>query len=79
MITWREKVAWVGFEVKPLTDPGSPFEHNIKLRRNPGLCSYGGGDTLEKAIESAAWGMNIDWWSVERRITEHKREKMSHL
>lgn len=79
MITWAEKVAWVGFEVEPRTSSGSFFEHSIKLRRNPGRCSYGEGDTLEEAIEDAAWGMNIDWWSVERRITEHEWEKMSHL
>jgi hypothetical protein len=78
MITWKEKITWVGFRVEHLINSSSPFEHSIKLRKNPGRCSYGDGDTLEEAIESAAWGMGIDWWSVERRITEHEWNKMSH-
>lgn len=79
MITWKEKVTWVGFTVEDITTSDSPLLFEVELSYNPGRRSFGDGDTLEEAIEEAAWGMNIDWWSVERRITEHEWKKISHL
>ncbi len=73
MVTWAEKVAWVGMEVHELI-PVAPSERfSVKLCNNPGRCSYGQGDTLDEAIKNAAWGMGIDWWSVERKITDVSR------
>lgn len=80
MVTWAEKVAWVGLTVKDVT-PDSPLRYSrfsIKLSYNPGLCSYGDGDTLEEAIESATIGLPLDWSSITHRITEHEWAGMSH-
>lgn len=80
MVTWADKVAWVGFTVKPITpESTSYFKYAIKLSYNPGRCSYGDGDMMEKAIEDAALGIGIDWWSVEKRITEYEWQRMAHM
>ncbi len=80
MITWAEKVAWVGMvvtKVKPKQSIAT-WKHRIRLRIPCGVCTHGDGDTIEEAIESAAGGMNIDWDGLEERMTEHEWQKMSH-
>lgn len=82
MITWAEKVAFLGMKVKTMpsstTGPDTWSRHKVKLCYNPGLCSYGYGDTIDEAIGDAAIGMPICWSSVERKITEREWERMSH-
>lgn len=77
MITWAEKIAFVGMTMEPTIDDLYPY--GVKVRIPGGLCSSGGGHTIEKAIESAAIGMNIDWYSVEQHMTEQEWKRMSHL
>jgi hypothetical protein len=52
MITWEEKVAWVGFVVKDVIVK-SPLRYNkcsVRLSYNPERYSFRKGDTREKAI-----------------------------
>lgn len=76
MITWSEKIAFVGITAKVMPSDYHRFE--IKLSYDPGLCSFGGGDTIEEAIEHAAISMPIDWLSVTKKITELAWQQMSH-
>jgi hypothetical protein len=79
MITWAQKVAFVGMVVETIpADEIGCYQYSSKVRIPDGLCSFGEGDTEEESIENAAIGMNIDWGSVERKITEREWEKMSH-
>lgn len=75
MITWAQKIAFVGLSVKDV-DGSYPF--NVKVCHNPGASSYGDGPTLEKAIENAAIGLQIDWNSVTRKITDMEWERIAH-
>ncbi|KKN99041.1 hypothetical protein LCGC14_0142860 [marine sediment metagenome] len=77
MITWAEKVAFVGMVVTKQYSP--MFGYKVKVSIPNGLCSFGTGDTLDEAIESAAIGMNMDWHSITRKITERKWEQIAHL
>lgn len=80
MITWVDKIAFVGISVESVT-PDLPLRnrpYSVKLSYNPGLCSFGDGETMGKAIEDAAISMPIDWHSVEYRITEREWRQMSH-
>ena len=76
MVTWAEKVAFVGMTMETVP---SPFLYGVRVCIPDGLGSYGDGNTMEEAIESAAWGMNMGWWPVERKITEQEWQRMSHL
>lgn len=83
MITWADKVAFVGMvvEIMPVDEidyVGFYYEYRVRVRTPGGACSYGDGNTMEEAIESAATGMRIGWSSVERKITEAEWAKMSH-
>lgn len=81
MITWVEKVAFVGMTVEIVPSVPSEvtcYRYCVRLRIPDGLCSYGDGHTIEEAIESAAYGMNMDWWSVETKMTEHEWQQISH-
>jgi len=65
MITWADKVAFVGMvvETMPVDEVdyvGFHYEYRVRVRIPDGLCSYGDGDTMEEAIESAATGMGMD-------------------
>lgn len=79
MITWEDKVAFVGMTVETVSSDVIYHKYHVRVRIPGGACSYGSGHTMEKAIESAAWGMNMDWYSVERKITEREWERMSHM
>ena len=58
---------------------GSGYRHKVKVSHNPGVSSIGYGDTIDEAIGEAAWGLNIAWYSVESKMTEHEWSRMSHL
>jgi len=82
MITWKEKVAFVGMSVR-LMIPGETgvdtcFKYKIKVSHNPGACSIGHGNTLDEAIGNAARSLQICWHSVERRMTNEAWENISH-
>lgn len=77
MITWTERLAFVGMIVE--VESASLHHCKVRVRIPDGLCSFGEGNTFEGAIRNAAWGMGIDWGSVERKITERAWERMSHL
>ncbi len=83
MITWADKVAFVGLIVKIMpsninSDTWSLRRYRVKLCYNPGLCSFGDGHTIDEAIEDAAISMPICWASIERKITEQEWQRMSH-
>ena len=87
MITWADKVAFVGMIVEIVnldkSWEGKEYDtidqYHIRVRIPGGVCSYGDGASMEKAIESAAIGMNMDWYSIEGKMTEHEWERMSHV
>lgn len=83
MITWADKIAFVGMTVEMVSKDRPNFyefhRYNVLVRIPNGLCSYGSGNTMEEAIESGAIGMSVCWFSVERKITEREWQKMSHL
>ncbi len=75
---WVDKIAFVGMFYEEDRDEDL-YKFNIKIRRDGGvLVSYGGGDTLDEAIESAAYGQNICWASVERKMTERDWARIAH-
>jgi hypothetical protein len=82
MITWANKIAFVGMVVEHIPqqspDCDNDCRYNLRVRIPDGLCSYGNGETMEEALEDAAWGMNMDWWSVERNMTEREWQRMAH-
>lgn len=57
---------------------GAVGEYHVRVRIPGGVCSYGDGASMEEAIEIAAMGMNMDWYSIEGKITEREWERMSH-
>lgn len=75
MVTWAQKIAFVGMSVH---DVDGHYLFNVRVCYNPGASSYGGGPTLEKAIENAAAGLRIDWNSVTRKITDREWERIAH-
>ncbi len=77
MITWEEKVAFVGMTVTK--QYSRVWGYKVKVAIPNGLCSFGTGDTLDEAIKNAAWGMNMDWHSIERKMTDRDWVQMSHL
>lgn len=77
MITWKEKIEFLGLEIKSR-------EWNsgvIVTVRYPGGLSSGEryGDTEEEALGRAAISLPLDWNSVERRITERQWLQMARL
>ncbi len=78
MITWAEKVAFVGMTVEIVPSDTTGYRYRVRVRIPDGASSYGGGHTIEEAIEQAAWGMNMDWYSIRRKITEREWQQISH-
>ena len=78
MVTWAQKVAFLDMQVIPIPSGLYDCRYKVRLYRNPGISTFGDGDSIEEAIESAAWRMGIDWGSVARKITEREWEKISH-
>ncbi len=92
MITWADKVSFVGMLVKNLSIKeynkvagffASDFivncRYNVKISIPGGFSSFGCGSTREEAIEDAARSFQICWLSVEKKITEKEWQRMSHL
>lgn len=86
-ITWADKVAFVGMIVEIIHSKkswegkkdGVIDPYHVRVRIPGGLCSYGDGTSMEKAIESAAIGMNMDWYSIEGKMIEREWKRMSHV
>lgn len=82
MITWADKVAFVGMIVEQMRPDtkgiDACYHHKVKVRYNPGICSIGYGNTLDEAIEDAAISLPISWRSVEKKITEREWQRISH-
>ncbi len=79
MVSWAEKVAFVGMTVEVVPLDVVCYQYHVRVRIPGGVCSYGDGHTMEEAIESAAVGMQMDWYSVEQKITEYEWQRMSHV
>lgn len=77
MITWAAKLTHLGmtWEILPVKYRNMV---SVRVNRNPGLVSFGDGETLEKALEHAARGQGIDWGNVARKMTEAAWDKMAH-
>lgn len=79
MITWADKVAFVGLTVKTMPSD-TCYRHKVKVSYGPrGRCSIEHGNTIDEAIEIAAISLPICWRSVEKKITEHEWQRMSHM
>lgn len=82
MITWADKVAFLGMTVETMpseiTGVDACYRYKVKVHYNPGCCSIGHGNTIDKAIEDAATSFRICWFSVEQKMTELEWERMSH-
>ena len=75
---WRGRLAFVDmyFEIKH-QEIGLVKGY---IRRNGGgLAAQGYGETVGDAIRNASVGENIDWNSVDRKITEQAWKSMAHL
>lgn len=77
MITWQQKVEAMGMVWRRQTPQYGKFR--VRVDRNPGLVSFGDGETLEKALEVAALGQNIDFHGVKEKLTEAAWRGMAHL
>lgn len=75
MIHWQDKLAWLGMLWKTVSGDSLV---NVQVLRNPGRVSFGSGNTLELALEEAAWGQNINWCSVERKMTDVVWSSIAH-
>jgi len=78
MITWVEKIAFVGMTYDECGSFIDDSDVHVRVDIPDGLRSFGYGSTLEAAIEQAARRMQIDWNSVDRKITEKEWERMAH-
>lgn len=74
--SWVDKLAWVGLIWK-INDQTDDFVR-LFVRVPGGAVAFGGGGTLEEALENGARGHNIDWSSVERKMTDAAWDKISH-
>jgi len=74
---WKARLAFVDmfFEIKHQEDG---FVSGYICRNGGGLCSQGIGATVGEAISNASNGQNIDWWSIEKKITEQEWSKIAH-
>lgn len=75
---WITRLKWAGFLWERIPCPNG---HKVRVYRPPpgGLASYGEGDSLAAALQSAAHGQTIDWYAVERKMTDEAWMKLSHL
>lgn len=86
MVTWQEKLRFVGMEAVDVRDDHHSQDGHHELitvkiqnQRGIGLVSFGEGKTRTDAIRNASYGVGIDWYSVERKITEMEWGKISHF
>lgn len=78
MVTWAQKIAFVGMTCEHVPPGRTAYPFNVRVKYSPGICSYGQGETLEKAIEDACIGFPISWDSVTRKITDKEWELIAH-
>jgi len=75
---WVDMLAFVGMEYQEVTHTG-PGKYKVRVSRIHGvLVSYGDGDTIEEAIEEAAWGQGMDWNAISRKMTERDWARIAH-
>jgi len=80
MVTWAQKIAFVGMTCEDVPPNQMNYTFNVMVRFSPkGLCSYGRGSTHEKALECACVGLPMDWNSVTRKITDKEWELIAHM
>jgi hypothetical protein len=78
VIKWEDKISFLGMSWR-LLDMNTEL---IKVRVSidlGGVYSEGEAKNLDEAIGSAARKLPFDWFSVEKRITEHNWKSISHL
>lgn len=83
--TWKDKLAFVGlvWEVLPYKVEVGMFSDDdglvcVKVLVPQGLLTFGYGGTLEDALRNGAIGHSIDWFSVERKMTDSAWAKIAH-
>jgi len=85
MITWQNKLEYLGmpFELISFTCPkNGPPTYEVKVYYGStrfGLCGFGHGETLEKALEDAVIGFPTNWNEVSKKITEQEWNKIAHI
>ena len=75
MITWEQKLDWVGMfatRVSKKYDQCGIYNWRVDRVSGGGLVTF--GDT----IEAAARSQPIDWHSVACKITEHEWARVAH-
>jgi len=75
---WKERLAFVDMYWETIERSHGTLYGYIK-RNGGGLCSRGTGKTVGDAIRSASAGQNIDWDSLDRKMTEQAWRIISHL
>ena len=75
---WKERLAFVDIFWKTTSLKGERIAGYI-LRNGGGLASRGDGKTIGDAIRNASLGQNIDWYSLDRAMTEQAWKSMAHL
>lgn len=75
---WKARLAFVDMYFELIHFENGAVKGYIR-RNGGGLASKGYGKTIGDAIRNAAIGQSIDWYSVDRKITEQEWKKMAHL
>jgi len=75
---WKERLAFVDMYFQITHQEDGVVKGYIR-RRGGGLASQGYGETIGDAIRNASMGQCIDWYSVDRKITERAWKSMAHL
>jgi len=78
---WKARLAFVDMYWKTTHKDrggGSLSIHGYIHRNGGGLSSRGSGETIGDAIRNASTGQNIDWDSVDRKISAIEWRKIAH-
>lgn len=75
--SWKDKLAWVGVDWEILHQDEDVC--HVKCRHSGGgASSFGDGRSLDEALCSGAYGLNISWHSVECKMTEAAWARIAH-
>lgn len=74
--SWQDKLAFVGL-TWAIDDHIDDFVR-VHVRIPGGAVAFGGGGTVEEALQSGAHGHAIDWDSVERKMTDAAWAEIAH-
>jgi hypothetical protein len=73
---WRHRLKFVGMIWESIIEEDGLVKGYIKIPG--GLCSLGLGESVGDAIRNASFGMNTNWNSVDKKITEKEWGYIAH-